>query len=150
MNFTGVHRVLGGARDAVRPGRVRFAFSTPRTSETRGFLNVCFSCAPRPHRALRFFHVGHPDVFSARARAGFRSGAAAPTPRGAVAPTPRGGRADAAGQSRRRRGPGASTPRRDRRRRARSQVNAKDAANPWVGIRWKDGNRWIVLEEGAP
>ena len=30
----------------------------------RGFLNVCFSCAPEPHRALRFFHVGHPDVFS--------------------------------------------------------------------------------------
>ena len=26
-------------------------------------------------------------------------------------------------------------------------VNAKDAQNPWIGIRWKDGNRWIVVDE---
>ena len=23
----------------------------------------------------------------------------------------------------------------------------KGAENPWTGIRWKDGNRWLKLEE---
>ena len=26
-------------------------------------------------------------------------------------------------------------------------VNFKGAENPWTGIRWKDGNRWLKLEE---
>ena len=28
-------------------------------------------------------------------------------------------------------------------------VNFKGAENPWTGIRWKDGNRWLKLDEAG-
>ena len=59
MNFTGVHR-----RVDARPRRVACRVRTARRSPRRGFFNVCFSSGEAPHRALRFFHVGHADVFS--------------------------------------------------------------------------------------
>lgn len=61
MNFTGVHRPFGGVR---RPTRIRFQYCAPARSASRGYCNVCFSSADAAHRALRFFRIGHPDVFS--------------------------------------------------------------------------------------
>lgn len=29
-------------------------------------------------------------------------------------------------------------------------INGKNAANPWTGIRWNDGNRWIRKDDDAP
>lgn len=61
MNFTGLHLPFGGVR---RPTRIRFTYAAPPQSASRGYCNVCFSSAEEPHRALRFFRIGHPDVFS--------------------------------------------------------------------------------------
>ncbi|KAJ1459024.1 hypothetical protein M885DRAFT_512184 [Pelagophyceae sp. CCMP2097] len=62
MNFTGLHASFG--QEPKRPNYVSFEYKVTQRCRRRGFLNVFFSHGAVPHRALRYYAAGHPDVFS--------------------------------------------------------------------------------------